>query len=167
MTLEESTVTVVAVGITLASSFADGLFTDARLGLPPDQSPPMSTVPPPSAPDASIFALVTSMASPVTMILPPVEPAVLPYVLPSIVDDPVPEDFPEADKVPEIFTTCFGAPAGLLAPVAAPSTITPFLRPTELASITPVLLMTESTTWRAAAAVSSTRPPLALSLPSF
>ena len=27
--------------------------------------------------------------------------------------------------------------------------------------------MTESTTWRAAAAVSSTRPPLALSLPSL
>ena len=43
----------------------------------------------------------------------------------------------------------------------------PFLVPIELASITPVLLMTESTTWRAAAAVSSTRPPLALSLPSL
>jgi hypothetical protein len=41
----------------------------------------------------------------------------------------------------------------------------PLRLPTELASITPLLLMTESTTARAAAAVSSTRPPLALSLP--
>ena len=50
-------------------------------------------------------------------------------------------------------------------PVAAPSTIRPFFMPTEFASITPLVLITESTTRRAAAAVSSTRPPLALSLP--
>ena len=41
----------------------------------------------------------------------------------------------------------------------------PLRVPTEFASITPEVLMTESTTWRAAAAVSSTRPPFALSLP--
>ena len=39
--------------------------------------------------------------------------------------------------------------------------------PIELASITPLVLMTESTTCRAAAAVSSTRPPLALIVPSL
>ena len=41
----------------------------------------------------------------------------------------------------------------------------PLCRPIELALITPLVLMTESTTARAAAAVSSTRPPLALILP--
>jgi hypothetical protein len=41
----------------------------------------------------------------------------------------------------------------------------PFLAPIEFASITPLLLITESTTARAAAAVSSTRPPSALSVP--
>ena len=60
---------------------------------------------------------------------------------------------------------CAGAPAGLLPPVAALSTIMPLWRPIELALITPVVLMTESTTARAAAAVSSTRPPLALMTP--
>ena len=72
---------------------------------------------------------------------------------------------PAADSVPETLTVCVGAPAGLLPPVAALSTIMPLWRPIELASITPVVLMTELTTARAAAAVSSTRPPLALSVP--
>jgi hypothetical protein len=43
----------------------------------------------------------------------------------------------------------------------------PLCRPIELALITPLVLMTESTTTRAAAAVSSTRPPFALILPSL
>ena len=43
----------------------------------------------------------------------------------------------------------------------------PFCLPIELALITPEVLMTESTTCRAAAAVSSTRPPFALILPSL
>ena len=43
----------------------------------------------------------------------------------------------------------------------------PLRVPTELASITPLLLITESTIWRAAAAVISTRPPLARSVPSL
>ena len=43
----------------------------------------------------------------------------------------------------------------------------PLRVPIELALITPLVLMTESTTVRAAAAVSSTRPPLALILPSL
>ncbi len=60
-----------------------------------------------------------------------------------------------------------GAPAGLVAPVAAASTIMPLRWPIALALITPLVLMTESTTVRAAAAVSSTRPPLALILPSL
>ena len=89
------------------------------------------------------------MSSPVTRIVPPCVPFFL----------------PAADSVPETLTVCVGAPAGLLPPVAAPSTIMPLCRPIELASITPVVLMTESTTARAAAAVSSTRPPFALSLP--
>jgi hypothetical protein len=41
----------------------------------------------------------------------------------------------------------------------------PLRRPIELAWMMPLVLITESTTARAAAAVSSTRPPLALSLP--
>jgi hypothetical protein len=51
--------------------------------------------------------------------------------------------------------------------VAALSTIMPLRWPIELALITPLVLMTESTTVRAAAAVSSTRPPFALILPSL
>ena len=67
--------------------------------------------------------------------------------------------------MPDTLTVCGGRPATLV--VEAPSTILPLEVPTERASITPVLLMTELTMVRAAAAVSSTRPPLALSLPVF
>ena len=73
---------------------------------------------------------------------------------------------PAADSVPEILTFWVGA-APLVAAVEAPSTIMPFLVPIELASITPELLITESTTVRAVAALISTRPPLARNTPSF
>ena len=89
------------------------------------------------------------MSSPLTTIVPPCVPLCL----------------PAAASVPEILMVWVGAPAGLLPPVAALSTIMPLWRPIELALITPLVLMTESTTARAAAAVSSTRPPLALSVP--
>ena len=89
------------------------------------------------------------MCSPLTTIVPPV----------------VPRCLPAAEIVPASLMVCAGAPAGLLPPVAALSTIMPLWRPIELALITPLVLMTESTTARAAAAVSSTRPPLALSVP--
>ena len=95
------------------------------------------------------MALATLMCSPLTTTVPPVVPLCL----------------PAAEIVPASLMVCAGAPAGLLAPVAALSTIMPLWVPIELASITPLLLMTESTTARAAAAVSSTRPPLALSVP--
>ena len=49
-----STVTVVAVGMAYASSTALGFLTRSIFGLPPPQSPPISTLPPPSRPDASI-----------------------------------------------------------------------------------------------------------------
>ena len=114
-------------------------------------SPPISTWPPPASPEASICAPVSWMLSPVTTTVPPLVPLAL----------------PAAEIWPESLTTWVGAPAPLLAPVAALSTIMPFLEPIELASITPVLLMTESTTARAAVAVSWTRPPLALSLPEL
>src|SRR5258708_11809057 len=64
-----------------------------------------------------------------------------------------------ADNVPVILMVCVGAPAGLLAPVAPASTIMPLRWPIALALITPLVLMTESTTVRAAAAVRSARPP--------
>ena len=89
------------------------------------------------------------MCSPLTRMVPPV----------------VPRCLPAAEIVPASLMVCAGAPAGLLPPVAALSTIMPLWRPIELALITPLVLMTESTTARAAAAVSSTRPPLALSVP--
>ena len=98
-----------------------------------------------------MVAPLTAMFSPVTMMVPPLVPLRLPL----------------AESLPDSFTVCVGAPAGLLPAVAAPSTIMPLWLPIELASITPVLLMTESTTARAAAAVSVTVPPLALSLPSL
>ena len=72
-----------------------------------------------------------------------------------------------AEIVPDTLTVWVGASAPLLSAVAAPSTIMPLRVPTEFASITPEVLITESTTARAAAAVSSTRPPLAESLPSL
>ena len=97
-----------------------------------------------------------------------------------IVPPLVPAFLPAAESVPETFTFCGGRlavavgaaprpPAALLfgAAVAAASTICPFFMPTEFASITPEVLMTELTTCRAAAAVSSTRPPFAFSLPSL
>ena len=70
-------------------------------------------------------------------------------------------------SVPDTLTVWVGAPATLVFSVGPPSTIRPLRWPIERASITPVLLMTELTTVRADAAVSSTRPPLALSVPSF
>src|SRR5262249_62204345 len=87
--------------------------------------------------------------------------------VPGIVPPSFPFFLPAADSVPEILTVWVGAPAGLVAPVAAASTIMPLRWLIELALITPLVLMTESTTVRAAAAVSSTRPPLALILPSL
>ena len=151
MVVAASTLTVVAVGITKLSSLALEFLTRLVFGLPPPQSPPISTLPPPLRPEASIRALASLMFSPVTRIVPPCVPFFL----------------PAAASVPEILTIWAGAPAGLLAPVAALSTIVPLRRPIELAVITPLVLMTESTTVRAAAAVSSTRPPLALILPSL
>jgi hypothetical protein len=113
--------------------------------------PPMSTLPPPASPDASSFAPVIEMFSPVTLIVPPFCPAFL----------------PAAEIVPASFTFCAGAPAGLLLPVAAASTMVPPRCATAFASITPLLLMTESTTYFAAAAVIYTLPPLADSVPLF
>ena len=97
-------------------------------------------------PDALISALATSMFSPVTTMVPPLVPFFL----------------PAAESLPATLHGLLRRARGLAEPpVAAPSTIMPLWVPIELASITPVLLMTESTTARAAAAVSSTRPPLA------
>ena len=151
MVVPASTLTVVAVGTPNFSSVALGLLTRLVLPLPPPQSPPISTLPPPARPDASMRALASLMCSPLTRIVPPCVPFCL----------------PAADSVPEILMVWAGAPAGLLAEVAALSTIMPLWRPIEFALITPLVLMTESTTARAAAAVSSTRPPLARILPSF
>src|SRR2546429_5080242 len=151
MVVAASTLTVVAVGITKLSSLALEFLTRLVFGLPPPQSPPISTLPPPLRPEASIRALASLMFSPVTRIVPPSVPFFL----------------PAAASVPEILTIWAGAPAGLLAPVAALSTIMPLRRPIEFAVITPLVLMTETTTVRAAAAGSSTRPPLALILPSL
>src|SRR5262245_28011900 len=96
-------------------------------------------------------AAVSLMCSPLTTTVPPL----------------VPWRLPAACTVPATLMVWVGAPAGLLAPVAAASTIMPLRWPIALALITPLVLMTESTTVRAAAAVSSTRPPLALILPSL
>ena len=85
-----------------------------------------------------------TILSPVTWMVPPV-----PFLL-------------ETSSLPETLTVCGGNPATFV--VEPPSTILPLRVPTERASITPVLLMTESTTVRACAAVSSTRPPVALEL---
>ena len=54
MVVAASTLTVVAVGITKLSSLALGLLTRLVFGLPPPQSPPISTLPPPARPEASI-----------------------------------------------------------------------------------------------------------------
>ena len=69
--------------------------------------------------------------------------------------------------MPDTFTVCVGAPATFVVAVGPPSTILPLRWPIERASITPLLLMTLSTIFRAATAVSCTCPPLALSLPSL
>ncbi len=149
MTEAASTLTVVAVAIAKDSSLASSIADAAVLGWPPPVSPPISTRPPPASPEASMVAPASTMFSPVTTTVPPV----------------VPLSLPAAEIWPASLTVWVGAPAPLLAPVAALSTILPLRVPIEFASITPLLLMTESTTARAAAAVSSTRPPLALSLP--
>ena len=121
MVVAASMLTVVAVGITKLSSLALGLATRPLFGLPPPQSPPISTLPPPARPEASTRALASLMSSPVTRIVPPCVPFFL----------------PAAASVPEILTVWVAAPAGLLAPVAALSTIMPLWRPIELALITP------------------------------
>ena len=64
------------------------------------------------------------MSSPVIWMVPPFGPLSLPVAV----------------IVPEILMVCFGRPAVCVAP---PSTIRPSRVPTELASITPLLLMTE------------------------
>src|SRR5205823_5211747 len=81
------------------SSVALGLLTRLMLPLPPPQSPPISTLPPPARPDASMRALASLMCSPLTRIVPPCVPFCL----------------PAADSVPEILMVWAGAPAGLLA----------------------------------------------------
>src|SRR5205809_704647 len=102
-------VDVQVLGITKLSSLALGLATRPLFGLPPPQSPPISTLPPPARPDASRRALASLMSSPVTRIVPPCVPFFL----------------PAAASVPETLTVWVAAPAGLLAPVAALSTIMP------------------------------------------
>ena len=49
MVVAASTLTVVAVAIAKLSSLALGLVTRLLFGLPPPQSPPISTLPPPRA----------------------------------------------------------------------------------------------------------------------
>ena len=83
--------------------------TRLRSGWPPPQSPPIRILPPPRRPDASILALAILMCSPLTTIVPPV----------------VPRCLPAAEIVPASLMVCAGAPAGLLPPVAASSTIMP------------------------------------------
>ena len=160
MVVAASTLTVEAFAIANASSTALGCDTAEVSGLPPPQSPPIITLPPPAWPEASMVAPLTSMCSPLTTIVPPLVPSFL----------------PAAESLPETFTFCGGSALAVLTwprlpplcvAVAALSTIMPFLVPTEFASITPEVLITESTTTRAAAAVSSTRPPFAFSLPSL
>ena len=73
-----STVTVAALATLCDSSRALRLVTRLVLGLPPPQSPPISTVPPPAAPDTSMRAPVTSMFSAETTTLPPFSPLFLP-----------------------------------------------------------------------------------------
>ena len=151
MVVAASTLTVVAVGIAKLSSLALGLLTRLVFGLA-------------AAPVAADQHLAAAGAAggidlgggELDVLAGHHDGAAL-----------VPFFLPAADSVPEILMVCVGAPAGLLAPVAALSTIMPLRRPIELALITPLVLMTESTTARAAAAVSSTRPPFARSLPSL
>src|SRR5262245_36909601 len=66
MVVAASTLTVVAVGITKLSSLALEFLTRLVFGLPPPQSPPISTLPPPLRPEASMRALASLMFSPVT-----------------------------------------------------------------------------------------------------
>src|SRR5262249_21206020 len=77
MVVAASTLTVVAVGITKLSSLALGLDTRPLFGLPPPQSPPISTLPPPARPEASTRALASLMFSPVTRMMPPCVPFLL------------------------------------------------------------------------------------------
>ena len=79
----------------------------------------------------------------------------------------VPLRLPAADSVPDTVTVGLRARAYRLVPVGPPSTILPLWLPMVSASITPELLMTELTILRAATAVSTTVPPLALSVPAF
>ena len=79
----------------------------------------------------------------------------------------VPLRLPAADSVPDTVTVGLRARAYRLVPVGPPSTILPLWLPMVSASITPELLMTESTILRAATAVSTTVPPLALSVPAL
>src|SRR4029450_11891151 len=53
MVVPASTLTVVAVGMAKLSSLALGFDTRLLFGLPPPQSPPISTLPPPARPEAS------------------------------------------------------------------------------------------------------------------
>ncbi len=160
MTVAWSIVTVEALAIARFSSCARGCENSVVSGLPPAQSPPISTVPPPAGADTSMRAPAISMFSPVMTTRPPCRRSgpLLPGRRPAVA---------EAESVPETRTVWRGASAGREPAVAAPSTIMPLRRPIVFASMTPRLLMTESTTWRAAAAVSSTRPPLALIRPAF
>ena len=151
MVVAASTETEVAVGIGQASSAACGIQATVALPLPPPTSPPISTLPPPACPEASIFAPNSAMFSPVIATVPPVCFAFL----------------PATEIEPDTLTVWTGVLTTLVDAVAVPSTTLPFWDWNELASMTPVLLITESTTLWAVAAVSVTWPPLALRRPSF
>ena len=112
-------------------------------GPAPWKFPPISAVPPPTSPDTSTLA-----------------PSIRPTVCPSILTVPpvCPMPLPEASSVP-LASTVPGP--------SADSTITPFWMPTLFASITPLVLITFSTTCEAEAALTRTVPPSAKIWPVF
>ena len=111
-------------------------------GPAPWKLPPINAVPPPASPDTSIRAPGAKVTlSPSTATWPPVSPAPL----------------PEASSVPDT----------LVPPPEPDSTIWPLTAATLVASMMPLVLMTFSMTPLAAAAVSSTVPPSAASVPLF
>ena len=109
----------------------------------PWKLPPISTLPPPAWPDASMLAVpLSSSLSPSTLTVPPLRPAALPVAL----REPLSVTWP------------------LLPPL---STIMQFCSTAESARMTPDWLITVASASPAALASKATWPPLAVMLPLF
>ena len=139
---------------------ASTLSVAAWASLPlPWKSPPIRTLPPPVAPDASMLDALTTIAAPVIVTAPPlpVRLAVEIFAPSSLTwAPPMRTLLPAAAMVPDTAT---------VPPAPPPSTIAPSRPDTELALIEPGMLMALRTASRAVAARNSTRPPLARILP--